>query len=77
MKNSDNEFGSNDVNVSQITNLSILVSQTKNATDKMNRQRHGMHAVNFIYIWSEKSSVKSEPSFVLTAQTRTIERDWN
>jgi hypothetical protein len=28
----------------------------------------------YIYIWSENSS---EASFVLTAQTKTIERDWN
>jgi hypothetical protein len=30
-----------------------------------------------IYIWSENTNPKSESSFVLTAQTKTIERDWN
>jgi hypothetical protein len=30
-----------------------------------------------IYIWIENSSPKSEASFVLTAQTETIERHWN
>ena len=34
-------------------------------------------ALSSIYIWSENSSAKSEASFVLTAQTKTIERDWN
>jgi hypothetical protein len=33
--------------------------------------------VSSIYVWSENSSPKSEASFVLTAQSRTIERDWN
>jgi hypothetical protein len=33
--------------------------------------------VSSIYIWSENSSPKSEASFVLTAQTKTIERDWD
>jgi hypothetical protein len=33
--------------------------------------------VSSIYIWSANSSRKSEASFVLTAQTKTIERDWN
>jgi hypothetical protein len=31
-------------------------------------------ALSAIYIWSENSSAKSEASFVLTAQTKTIER---
>jgi hypothetical protein len=31
-----------------------------------------------LYIWSEKLSPKSEEGrFVLTSQTKTIERDWN
>ena len=30
-----------------------------------------------MYIWSENTNPKSESSFVLTAQTKTIERDWN
>jgi hypothetical protein len=34
-------------------------------------------AVSSIYIWSENSSPKSEASIVLTAQTRTINRDCN
>jgi hypothetical protein len=29
-----------------------------------------------LYIWSENPSPKSEANFVLTAQTKTIERDW-
>jgi hypothetical protein len=30
-----------------------------------------------IYIWSRNLVAQSEASFVLTAQTKTIERDWN
>jgi hypothetical protein len=33
--------------------------------------------VSSIYIWREILSPKSEASFVLTVQTKTIERDWN
>ena len=33
--------------------------------------------VSFIYIWSRKLVAQSEASFVLTAHTKTIKRDWN
>jgi hypothetical protein len=33
--------------------------------------------VSSIYIWSKNLVAQSEASFVLTAHTKTIERDWN
>jgi hypothetical protein len=33
--------------------------------------------VSSIYIWSRNLVAQSEASFVLTAHTKTIERDWN
>jgi hypothetical protein len=33
--------------------------------------------VSSIYIWSRNLIAQSEASFVLTAHTKTIERDWN
>ena len=34
-------------------------------------------SVSSIYIWSRNLVAQSEASFVLTAHTKTIERDWN
>ena len=37
----------------------------------------GYENVSSIYIWSRNLIAQSEASFVLTAHTKTIERDWN
>ena len=36
-----------------------------------------LQPVSSIYIWSKNLVAQSEASFVLTAHTKTIERDWN
>jgi uncharacterized protein involved in tolerance to divalent cations len=54
------------------TNFYTLSELTRSGCEK-----YDSRPVSSIYIWSRNLIAQSEASFVLTAHTKTIERDWN